>query len=102
MIPKNGWKDMDTAPTDGTVIMARYHPKDVMAGKFDTNTWMVHPVQWLCDGRGKNWQWSLPGRMGAGAYALGWMTFAEFQRAQADEAQPSLALPSGDAQEFDL
>lgn len=56
MIPKNGWKDMETAPTDGTVIMARYHPKDVMAGKFDTNTWMVHPVQWLCDERGKNWQ----------------------------------------------
>lgn len=85
MIPKNGWKSMDTAPQDGTPIMARYHPKDVIAGKFDTSTFLVHPVQWLCDERGMNWQWSTPYQQGRGAYALGWMTFEQFQAAQADE-----------------
>lgn len=102
MIPKNGWKHMETAPTDGTVIMARYHPKDVMTGKFDMDVWKVHPVQWLCDENGKNWRWSLTGRMDALAYTDSWMTFEEFQQQQADEIEPTLALTSGQPQEFEL
>jgi hypothetical protein len=86
MIPKNGWKDMGSAPTDGASIMARYHPRDVIRERFDTDTWRVHPVQWLCDEHGRNWQWCAPGRPGAGSFALGWMTFAEFQAAQAAES----------------
>ena len=85
MIPLNGWKPMEDAPKNGETLMARYHPRDVVEGKF-LDTWLVHAVQWLCDERGKNWQWSLPGRQGATAFALGWMTFAEFQEAQARES----------------
>lgn len=96
MIPEIGWKDMTTAPTDGTPIMARYHPRDVIRDRFNIEIWSVHPVQWLCDERGKNWQWSSPYRMGSGAYALGWMTFTEFQAAQAAQR------PAAQLVEFDL
>lgn len=100
MIPNKGWKDMETAPRNGEILMARYHPRDVASGRFDTNIFLVHPVQWLCDERGKNWQWCLPGRMGAGAFALGWMTFAEFQAAQLGEREPEMPLTQ--EMEFDL
>jgi hypothetical protein len=97
MIPKNGWKDMASAPRNGEVIMARYHPRDVARDRFSTEIWRVHPVQWLCDENGANWQWSAPGRMGAGSFALGWMTLAEFQAAQAaEEFSPTQST------EFDL
>lgn len=100
MIPTKGWKPMELAPTDGTPIMARYHSRDVINGKFDKSRYLIHPVQWLCDERGKNWQWSSPYRQGSAAFALEWMTFEEFQSAQADEEQP--AIDFGADQAFDL
>lgn len=97
MIPKNGWKDMDCAPKDGSVIMVRSREWNNPNAKYQ-----VQPAQWLCEMDGKNWRWRLPHRQGTTVWADDWMTFEEFQDAQAIEEQPSLALGAGDTPEFDL
>lgn len=97
MIPKNGWKPMEDAPKDGTVIMVVHHlynqcsqPKQVQA------------AHWFCNEKGTDWGWKRPWCSGWVAYADAWMTFEEFKAAQAAEAQPEFRLPDPAVPEFDL
>lgn len=97
MIPKNGWKDLDCAPRDGTAIMVKSREYNHPGADFQVNA-----AQWLCDPKGKDWRWRKPGCMGTIVFADEWMTFEQFQQAQADEEQPSLTFPNADTVEFDL
>lgn len=98
MIPKNGWKDMDCAPKNGSVIIVRSREWNNPNAKLQ-----VQPGQWLCAMDGTDWRWRLPDRQGTTIHADAWMTFEEFQEAQAEEEQPSFPLSSDDTPpEFDL
>ena len=94
MIPKNGWKDMDSAPQDGTILIARY----IAWNKYGQPD-QIHAVQWLCDDKGQNWTWRHPWTPGRTAYAHSWMTYEEFKAAQIEEEAQSQRAASP---EFDL
>jgi hypothetical protein len=91
MIPKTGWKTMDTAPTEGEIIVVKFREWNKKDGKSQ-----VQPAQWLPDSNGANWGWRKPWCFGTTANADEWMTFSEFQAAQAAEeagtAQPAFDL----------
>lgn len=78
MIPKTGWRDMESAPTDGTIIFVVSH----LYNKKD-NPRQVQSAQWLCEPDGKNWTWRRPWSAGWKVYADGWMTVEEFYKATA-------------------
>lgn len=94
MIPRNGWKEMGTAPRDGSIILVRYSEWNDKSRRQ-----LVQPAQWLPDVDGTKWTWRAPWRPGTITHADAWMTFAEFQAAQvaAEILEEKRATP-----EFDL
>jgi hypothetical protein len=73
MIPKTGWRDMESAPKDGTIIFVVSH----LYGKTEGPK-QVQSAQWLCDPECKDWQWRRPWSAGFKVYADGWMHVEEF------------------------
>ena len=69
-IPSAGWRDMDDAPRDGTIIVVRYHPWNDKR-----NAPQVQMAQW------SSWtgcgEWRPPFDLNSSVYADGWMTIEE-------------------------
>lgn len=100
MIPPLGWRPMEDAPRDGTVVMVRSREWNNPSAAFQ-----VQPGQWLCDMKGEDWRWRLPYRQGTTIYADGWMTFEEFQQAQTEQQPaptPDFCPQPAEVPEFDL
>lgn len=95
MIPKSGWRPVASAPTDGTIVMARSRQWNNPNAAYQ-----VQPAQWLCDPEGKNWTWRKPGAQGTTVYMDDWMSFEDLQKQQDAEMQPKMNL--SDEVEFDL
>lgn len=76
MIPKTGWRDMESAPKDGTIIFVVSH----LYNK-DGNPRQVQAAQWLCESGGTKWDWRRPWSGGWKVYADGWMHVEEFYAA---------------------
>lgn len=89
MIPKTGWRDMESAPTDGTIIFLISRQYNSPNGPAQ-----VQPGHWLCDGDGKNWGWKRPWAPGWTVYADGWMTVEEFYRATAHVEEFDIETPA--------
>ena len=82
MIAMDGWKSMESAPKDGTIIMVRYREFGTRDGKIK-----VQASQWLCDEVGEVWTWRAPWRPGTATHADGWMTYTEFLAAQTNKVE---------------
>lgn len=80
MIPKTGWRDMESAPRDGTILIAKYRHNNARDGKV-----AIHAVQWLPDESGANWTWRKPWHFGTMHYVDAWMTPEQFMQAQIEE-----------------
>lgn len=78
MIPDKGWKPMEDAPRDGTIILTRSREWNVPSGKLQ-----VQAAQYLCNDKGHDWTWRRPGAMGTTVHSDAWMTISEFQAQQA-------------------
>ena len=94
MLPKTGWRDMESAPKDGTIIFAVSRLYNKANGPQQ-----VQAAQWLCDTTGKQWEWCRPWSNGWKVYVDGWMHVDEFYEAM-QNVQPVDA--GRDNQEFDL
>jgi len=81
MIPKSGWRSMDEAPKDGTIIVVRYSQYNGKSGPDK-----VQFCHWLCDDNGEKWGWKRPWGTGHMTYADVWMPVTEFYTAQEIEA----------------
>jgi hypothetical protein len=68
MIPVTGWRDMDSAPQDGTIIIVLHREFNKSQGKP-----RIQPAQWLCDHQGENPTWRMPWKMDAPVFADKWM-----------------------------
>ena len=88
MIPKTGWRDMESAPKDGTIIFVVSH----IYNKGE-NPRQVQCAQWLCDADCKNWDWRRPWSSGWKVYADGWMTVEEFYKAVQNVQPTDATLP---------
>jgi hypothetical protein len=70
------WRDMASAPRDGTIIAVCYHPWNIKS-----NPLKIHAAQWLVSGGGLTWEWREPYQPDTKVYADGWLTFEEINKA---------------------
>lgn len=89
MIPKDGWRSMESAPRDGQIILVRYQAFDATGAIYRVQTAM-----WLPDQEGENWGWRAPAPTHWRPKADGWMYITDFSQAQEMEAsaQPAFDL----------
>ena len=71
-IQKLPWRDMESAPRDGSIIAVCYHPWDDKS-----NPLKIQAAQWLTDGYGVEYKFRQPYQPDTSVYAEGWLTFDE-------------------------
>lgn len=78
------FKPMDSAPKDGSMIIARF--KEWNQNNAPT---LYQPVWWMPDSKGKNPRWKRYGALDSTAFADAWCTPAEFAAwAPVEHVQP--------------
>lgn len=70
------WRDMESAPRDGTIFPVCFHPWDVK-----TNPLQIQAAQWLVSAGGLNYDFRSPHQPDTTVYAKGWLTWDELNTA---------------------
>lgn len=96
MIPTKGWKSMDSAPRDGSIIMVKY-----FAYNSPSEALMIAAAQWLPSSKGGAWRWCHPWTPDRVQFADAWMALEELLAACKAEPPPE-RFQKTPVQDFDL